>query len=49
MMEELAIANLEALRTGLAPREIPEDELAELRRLRGGIEGRWQYLIEQFG
>jgi ribulose-5-phosphate 4-epimerase/fuculose-1-phosphate aldolase len=49
MMEELAVANLEALRTGLTPREIPEGELAELRRLRGGIEGRWQYLIEQFG
>ncbi|MER7797504.1 class II aldolase/adducin family protein [Microbacterium sp. NPDC096154] len=49
MVEELAVANLEALRAGLAPRVIPDDELADLRRLRGGIEGRWQYLREQFG
>lgn len=49
MLEDLAVANLEALRTGRAPRVIPDDELADLRRLRGSVEGRWQYLREQFG
>ena len=48
MVEDLATANLEALRAGLAPRVIPDDELADLRRLRGGVEGRWQFLREQF-
>lgn len=49
MVEDLAVANLEALRSGLAPRVIPDDELADLRRLRGGVAGRWEYLREQFG
>jgi ribulose-5-phosphate 4-epimerase/fuculose-1-phosphate aldolase len=48
MMEELAIANLDVLRAGQTPRVIPDDELADLRRLRGGTEGRWQFLLEQF-
>lgn len=49
MVEELAVANLEALRTGIAPRVIPDDELADLRRLRGGVAGRWAFLRERFG
>ncbi|MGZ2224300.1 class II aldolase/adducin family protein [Glutamicibacter nicotianae] len=49
MLEELATANMEALRTGLTPHLIPEHELRELRKLRGGVEGRWQYLNEQYG
>ena len=49
LLEDLAAANLEVLATGLPPRVIPDDELAELRRLRGGIDGRWEYLREQFG
>lgn len=48
MLEELAIANLEVLRTGLPPWVIPDHELSELRRLRGGVDGRWEYLREEF-
>ncbi|GAB3710190.1 class II aldolase/adducin family protein [Nocardiopsis oceani] len=49
MLEDLAVANLDVLKSGLTPRVIPDDEIAELQRLRGGTEGRWQYLKEQFG
>lgn len=49
MLEDLAQANLDILKAGLEPRAIPDEELADLRRLRGGAEGRWQYLREQYG
>jgi ribulose-5-phosphate 4-epimerase/fuculose-1-phosphate aldolase len=49
MLEELAQANVTALQCGATTRAIPDEELVELRRLRGGVEGRWQYLRQVAG
>ncbi|GAA5148346.1 L-ribulose-5-phosphate 4-epimerase [Microbacterium pseudoresistens] len=47
LLEELARTNLEVLQTGLPPRLIPDDELADLREFRGPWPGRWEYFREQ--
>lgn len=51
MLEQLADANLRILQTGRAPRVIPPEEIAELRREAGPVAGRWAYfrqLVDDF-
>jgi L-ribulose-5-phosphate 4-epimerase len=52
MLEHLASANLDILKTGGTPRVIRADELSDLRREMAPIEGRWAYfmqLLEEHG
>ncbi|MGH2819348.1 MAG: class II aldolase/adducin family protein, partial [Actinomycetota bacterium] len=46
MLEQLAAANLEILQAGRQPRVIPGDEIAELRREMGSVDGRWAYYLQ---
>ena len=45
-LEQLAEANLRILQTGLRPRDITADELAELRRELGPTAARWAYYTQ---
>lgn len=49
MVEELAVANLEVLRTGRSPRVIPDDERRLLIEESQPITGRWAYYLQQAG
>lgn len=46
-LEQLAEANLAILGTGLSPRVITPDELAELRGAVASVDGRWAYYVQQ--
>lgn len=48
-LEQLAVVNLEVLRTGLAPRVIPQEEIATLREELAPVRGRWAYYASIFG
>ncbi len=48
-LEQLAVINLEALRTGLKPRIIPPEEIAILRAELAPVAGRWAYYASIFG
>jgi len=49
MVEELAVANLEVLKTGMAPRVIPPDEARLLIEDSQPITGRWAYYLQLAG
>jgi ribulose-5-phosphate 4-epimerase/fuculose-1-phosphate aldolase len=46
-LEQLAEANLAILGTGLSPRVITPDELAQLRGAVASVDGRWAYYVQQ--
>ena len=48
-LEQLAKANLEVLKTGIAPRVVPPEEIARLRQQIAGVEGRWAYYAAAAG
>lgn len=48
-LEQLAHANLDVLKTGLTPRQIPREEIDSLRRTLAPISGRWAYYRQLIG